>query len=100
MKQILQNRRFTKSVKVQKELDEYEEYNNPVIGFFKEQEEGYLFRETTKDIYLKYSVYCSENGFQAESSNQFGRSVKSLFKVESVPRKINNKSVRFYKKLQ
>lgn len=100
LKQILQNRRFTKSVKVQKELDEYEEYNNPVIGFFKEQEEGYLFRETTKDIYLKYSVYCSENGFQAESSNQFGRSVKSLFKVESVPRKINNKSVRFYKKLQ
>lgn len=100
LKRILHNRRFTKSVKVQKELDEYEEYNNPVIGFFKEQEEGYLFRETTKDIYLKYSIYCSENGFQAESSNQFGRSVKSLFKVESVPRKIGNKSVRFYKELQ
>lgn len=100
LKRILHNRGFTKSVKVQKELDEYEEYNNPVIGFFKEQEEGYLFRETTKDIYLKYSIYCSENGFQAESSNQFGRSVKSLFKVESVPRKIGNKSVRFYKELQ
>lgn len=100
LKRILNNHKFTKSVKVQKELDEYKEYNNPVIGFFKEQEEGYLFRETTKDIYLKYSVYCSENGFQAESSNQFGRSVKSLFKVESVPRKINSKSVRFYKELQ
>lgn len=100
LKRILGNHKFSKSSRTQKELDEYEELNNPIIGFFKEQEDDYLFHENTKDIYRAYTVYCSENNYVAESSNSFGRSVKALFAVESIPRKVNGKSVRFYKKLQ
>ena len=99
LKRILNNKRFSKSTKVQKELDDYEEYNNPLIGFFKEQDEDYLFRETVTDIYRKYTVYCSENGYQAESSNRFGRNVKSLFNVESQIKTVNKKSVRMYIKI-
>lgn len=100
LKRILANKGFSNSSKVQKELDEYEEQNNPVLGFFNDMDdEDYLFRETTKEIYLAYSHYCQENGYMAESSNQFGRTLKSLFHVESKQKTVNGKSVRMYVKI-
>lgn len=99
LKRLLSQKHFTKSDKVQKELEDYEEYNNPVIGFFKEMDEGYLFREETKTIHLAYSAWCQENGYLPESKNQFGRTLKSLFGVESKQRTIAGKSVRMYVKV-
>ncbi|MCK9479187.1 MAG: phage/plasmid primase, P4 family [Firmicutes bacterium] len=99
LKRVLENKKFSSAVKVQKEIEEYKEFNNPVIGFFKEQEEDYLYRATTKEIHLAYSDYCKQNGYLSESSNQFGRTVKSMFGVESIPRTINKKSVRMYVKI-
>lgn len=93
--------KFTQSERVQKELDDYEEFNNPVLGFIKEQNEilgeGYLFRESAADIYTAYQVYCNKNGLQPESNVSFGRTVKALFNVETVPRKVGGKSVRIYR---
>ena len=99
LKKVLNEKRFTKSSKVQKELDDYEEFNNPVIGFFKEMDEGYLFREDSKTIHLAYSTWCQENGYSPESKNQFGRTLKSLFNVESKQATINRKPVRMYVKI-
>ena len=99
LKKVLKEKRFTKSSKVQKELDDYEEFNNPVIGFFKEMDEGYLFREDSKTIHLAYSAWCQENGYSPESKNQFGRTLKSLFNVESKQATINRKPVRMYVKI-
>lgn len=39
LKRVLTNRAFTASAKVQKAMDEYEENNNPILGFFKECED-------------------------------------------------------------
>src|SRR5690606_10564240 len=36
LKRVLKNQQFTKSDRVEKELQEYEESNNPILGFFKE----------------------------------------------------------------
>ena len=96
LKRVLTNQQFTSSAKVQRELKNYEEFNNPVIGFFKDMDEGYLFREDAKTIYLAYSIWCNENGYNPESKNQFGRTLKSLYGVESSPRKIGGKLVRMY----
>lgn len=98
LKRVLTQKHFTKSNKVQKELDDYEEFNNPVIGFFKDMDEGYIFRNSTKEVHLAYSAWCSENGYQAESKNQFGRTLKSLYGVESKQKTIAGKSVRMYVK--
>ena len=98
LKRVLTQKHFTKSSKVQKELDDYEEFNNPVIGFFKDMDEGYIFRNSTKEVHLAYSAWCSENGYQAESKNQFGRTLKSLYGVESKQKTIAGKSVRMYVK--
>lgn len=99
LKRLLDQKRFTKSSKVQKELDDYEEYNNPVIGFFRDMEEGYLFKEDARTIYLAYSAWCRDNGYNPESKNRFGRSLKSLYGVESKQKTIGGQSVRMYVKM-
>lgn len=103
LKRIIENKRFTSSDKVQQQLDEYENFNNPIKGFFKECDEqygeGYIFRETATDIYARYQIYCSDNHLQPESNTVFGRSIRSLFGVESKQRKIGGKNVRMYIKV-
>ena len=52
------------------------------------------------DCYNDYLSFCNENGIKAESKNCFGRCVKKLFDVESVPKTINGKTVRVYEKVK
>ena len=103
LQRVVKNNHFTESKKVQKEIEEYEDFNNPVKGFFKEcteqDGEDYIFRETATSIYKRYQVYCAENNFQPESNTVFGRTLKSLFGVESKQKKISGKNVRMYVKV-
>jgi putative DNA primase/helicase len=103
LKRIIRSNRFTQSEKVQKEVAEYEDFNNPALGFIREQNEslgdGYIFRESTTDIYRAYEIYCQDNGLIPESNKVFGKTLKSLFQVESKPHKINGKVIRMYEKV-
>ncbi len=103
LKRLVCNKRFTLSERVQHEIDEYEEFNNPILGFVREMDEeygeGYLFRETVTDIYAAYQVYCNRNGLQPESNKVFGKSLRTLFQVESMVKKCKGKAVRFYVKV-
>ncbi len=96
LKRVLKNKHFTSSAKAQTELDDYEILNNPIKGFFQEQDEDYLFRYDTNTIYLAYDSYCVSNGFKSEGKTMFGRTVATMFSVVSKPRKIDGKSVRMY----
>lgn len=72
LKRVLKNKSFTEVKSVETELQEYERINNPVVSFldeFKVENEG------TKDIYLQYSTWCSENGLKALSNIQFSREI-------------------------
>ncbi len=84
LKRVLKNRQFTKSVRVKKELEEYEESNNPIIGFFKEVGEDEIENEPTKNIYKQYQVYCAENNLQLLSRIEFSRQVTRRFNYEIV----------------
>lgn len=83
LKRVLQNRKFTTSKKMQDELDEYEETNNPVLGFFKEHEPDDFEYEPTNEVYRKYTVYCSENSIQHLSNGEFSKQVKNTMVLSS-----------------
>ena len=89
LKRVLKNRCFTTSEKVQKELQEYEENNNPILGFFNEIGIDEIENNPTKDVYKKYNEYCLANSFQAMSNIEFSKKVKKHFDFE-----ITNKSIR------
>lgn len=96
LKRVLENRKFTTSAKVQSELDEYEETNNPVLGFFKETEKTDIENEPTNDIYRMYTTYCSENSIQPLSSGEFSKQVKKYYNFVIVDKRVNGRKRRVF----
>lgn len=100
LKRVLTNRKFTTSEKVQAELQEYEETNNPILGFFREceNEEVQLENEPTNKVYKKYQEYCIANTLTPLSKGEFSKQVKKHFDFVIVDKKVNGKKYRIFVK--
>ena len=97
LNRVLKNNGFTICQAVQNELDEYSEQNNPVIGFLKELEpEIDIYNQPTRDVYLRYKLYCSENGFTPMSAGEFSKILRKEYDLEIKVVKVNGKSVRVF----
>lgn len=96
LKRVLNNYSFTTSERVQKELEEYEENNNPILMFFKEIGEIGIENEVTADVYRKYQEFCITNSFQPMSNIEFSKQVKKHFGFEIIDKKINGKKCRIF----
>lgn len=102
LKRIINNKGFTRSDAAEQAAEEYSMMNNPIKGFFAEQEEDYIFRATVDEIYLAYQQYCQSIGIKpelVETKIGFGKSVAQMFKVESYLKKISGKVYRMYRNL-
>lgn len=99
LKRIIENQGFSKSDATEQMAEEYDLMNNPIKGFFAEQEEGYIFRETVQDIFTRYQLYCNDCGIKPETKISFGKTVAEMFQVESKNTRVNGKQVRFYKQI-
>lgn len=71
LKRVLTNAAFTTSSRVQGQLDEYEQNNNPIIGFIQEIGLDGIINEATDTVYRRYKEYCISNNFQALSKIEF-----------------------------
>jgi len=100
LKRVLTTQRFTDSEKVQKSIDEYEEINNPIIGFFKEasREEIKIENEPTNEVYKHYQEYCIRSNLQPLSNIEFSRQVNRYFGYSIVDKKIQGKKYRIFVK--
>ena len=96
LRRVLKNRCFTVSEKVQKELEEYEENNNPILLFFKEEPK--IENEPTATVYRQYSEFCLANSFQAMSNIEFSKQVKKRFGFDIVNKTIKGKKYRVFVK--
>ena len=96
LKRVLKNQKFTKSEKAQKELEEYEVNNNPVLLFFEENPK--IENEPTKNVYKKYCEFCLANSFQAMSNIEFSKQVKKRYDLEITTKSINGKQYRTFVK--
>ena len=75
LKSVLGKAQFTTSKRVQGQLDEYEQNNNPIIGFIQEVGLDGIVNETTNTVYRRYKEYCIANNFQALSAIEFSRQI-------------------------
>ena len=94
LKRILANRKFTTSIKVQSALEEYEETNNPILLFFKEDVK--IVDEVTAVVYQTYKEFCLANNFSAISHIEFSKQVKKHFDLEIKNRTIKGKKYRIF----
>ena len=83
VKRVLQNAKFTKSSRVQNQLDEYEQNNNPILSFVQEFGLGNIENEPTKNVYRRYKEFCIANNFQALSNIEFSRQITRRYGFET-----------------
>jgi len=99
LKRVLDNNGFTICQAVQDELKEYSEQNNPVIGFFKELDvEIDVVNQPTKDVYLRYKLYCNDNGFNPMSAGEFTKWIKKTYDLDNPSVRVNGKVVRLFRR--
>ena len=96
LKRVLIDRKFTESEQVQRELEEFEENNNPILGFFKDTDKDEIENEPTNQVYQKYQEYCLANSLQPLSNGEFSKQVKRHFDFVIADKKINGKKYRIF----
>ncbi len=96
LKRILINQQFTESERVQAEIDEYEETNNPIIAFFKELDKSEIENEPTNEVYKKYQEFCITASLQPLSSIEFSKQVNRHYNMEVMNKKIKGKKYRIF----
>lgn len=98
LKRILKNRAFTKSEKVEKSLEEYEQNNNPILLFFNETDEDSIENEPTRKVYMRYTEFCVENSFTPMSNIEFSKQVKKHYDFDIINKTIRGQKYRIFVK--
>ena len=75
LRRVLENRGFTESERVRRELEQFEVDNNPILLFLRDvPREGFL-RQPTRDLHVAYRAFCVENGFSEMTLISFVKEV-------------------------
>lgn len=96
LKRVLKNNKFTISEKVQKELDDFEEANNPLIGFIKDINLDDILNEPTNDVYQKYLEYCISDGLEPLKKINFSRQITKHFNITTKQKKIKDQKLQIF----
>lgn len=98
LKRVLESRNYTTSEKMKRELEEYEERNNPLLMFVKECEDLNIEGEPTSIVYNRYREFCLSESLQPLSKIEFSRQMVKNFALKIVSRKIGGKVYRIFTK--
>lgn len=98
LKRVIENNEFTKSDKVQGQLDEYEEENNPIIAFIADTGVDMIENEPTNEVYKRYQVFCADNSMTPMSNIVFSKQINKRLGLEINVVKLNGKTRRIFVK--
>ena len=98
LKRVIENRGFTTSRKLEKELKDYEIQNNPILLFLQEKPFEEIVNNPTKDVHFAYRLFCSENGFSEMTLSTFSKEICKRLDLTVARRRINGKLVGIYVK--
>ncbi len=96
LKRVIANNEFTKSEKVQGQLDEYEEENNPIVAFIADTGIEMIENEPTADVYKRYQVFCAENAMTPMSNIVFSKQINKRLGFTVKQQKINGKNNKIF----
>lgn len=99
LERVLTNKGFTISAKVEEELKEFDEMNNPITMFIDDTDETLIINNSTTDAFRVYDAYCRDNGFNPLGKIQFCKQICTILNCRSVVKKVNGKSVRVFEKV-
>jgi putative DNA primase/helicase len=102
LRRVLENREFTRSEKVERELMDYEESNNPLLTFVREcaEEEFFIENAPTGEVYHRYAEFCLANNLKPMSRIEFTKSLNRQLNLEVSVRRLGKRTVRVFRKRQ
>lgn len=98
LKSVLENKGFTISEKVDAELQEFDEMNNPILMYVQDYADD-IVNNSTNEVYLSYTSYCRESGLNPLGKIQFCRQICTMLNCKSVVKKIDGKPIRVFVKV-
>ena len=98
LRRVIQQNHFTQSERVDREIKEYEEENNPIAGFIEDQGLDMIENQLTADVYKRYQVFCADNSLTPMSNIVFSKQINKRlgFIVKVV--KLNGQSKKLFVK--
>lgn len=98
LRRVLENKKFTSSKLVEKEIENYEVENNPALAFIKMTGAVNIIDQRVRDVYVAYKEFCFENGYQALSNIAFSKYIRKELGVESRNITVDGVSSYIYQK--
>ena len=99
LKRVIENKEFTKSVRVEKEIKEYEEENNPILAFIEDCGVDAIENEITDDVFKRYQVFCADNNMLPMQKAIFCKQINKRLGFESKQTKINGENKKIFLKV-
>ena len=96
LKRVLENKAFTLTDDGEKELEAFDERNNPIIKFCKELTIDDVENKVIQDVFVRYLVWCDEEGCLKLGKSEFTKAINKHFNTKSEPRSIDGKRVRCF----
>lgn len=97
LKRVVINNGFSKSDKVQNQLDEYEQENNPILAFINDTGVDMIENEPTNEVYKRYQVFCADNSMQPMSNIVFSKQINKRLDLEISVVKLNGQTRRIFR---
>lgn len=98
LKRVLETHSFTESDKVKLQLEDFEETNNPLVGFFKDNIGLTVENQTNTSVYAMYTEYCIVNNHNPMSKIAFSKQITKRFGVELKHMAVDGKVQRVFVK--
>ena len=96
LNRVLSSNNFTSSEKVEKQLEEYELENNPILGFINETGIENILHQPTAEVYTRYRVYCQECSMLPVTRDGFTKQINKRLNLQVTFKKIRGKSIRIF----
>lgn len=93
---VIEQNAFTKSAKVEREIREYEEFNDPMTLFLQDAEEVEILNHETKDVHARYQVFCQSLNVMPLGLPQFSREINNRLDCQICDKRINGKKCRIF----
>lgn len=96
LRRVIQQNHFTQSERVDREIKEYEEENNPIAGFIEDQGLNMIENQLTADVYKRYQVFCADNSLTPMSNIVFSKQINKRLGLTVKQRKISGQVKKLF----
>jgi putative DNA primase/helicase len=93
---VLENSAFTESDSVNEQLNEYEEENNPILGFIRDNDRSSIVNQSTTDVYARYLMFCNDSGMNPMSKVVFIKNINKRMNICVKRSRINGKTIKIF----